>query len=115
MRQVAYGTLSRRDRKARHLAAADFLAEQRRAVDELAVVIAQHLLDAVDSSATTDDDVAELEQRACVLLERAGVRAQALGSPGEARRRFEAALERVPNGRPGSAATGGGQGRTGRW
>ena len=48
VRQVAYETLSRRDRKARHLAVADHLAGLPDAGDEFAVVIAQHLLDAVD-------------------------------------------------------------------
>ena len=48
VRQVAYGTLSRRDRKVRHLAAADFLSTHPDPGDDLAVVIAQHLLDAVD-------------------------------------------------------------------
>jgi len=94
VRQVAYGTLSRRDRKLRHLAAADYLATAPDAGDDLAVVVAQHLLDAVDASSSGDPDVAELQARACALLERAGHRAQALGSPAEARRRFEAALER---------------------
>ena len=55
VRQVAYGTQSRRDRKQRHLAAADYLASEPDAAD-LAVVIAQHLLDAIDSSGATDPD-----------------------------------------------------------
>ena len=95
VRQVAYGTLSRRDRKARHLAAADFLSAQLDANDDLAVVVAQHLLDAVDAGSATDDDTPELLPRACALLERAGTRARALGSPAEARRRFDAALARA--------------------
>jgi class 3 adenylate cyclase/tetratricopeptide (TPR) repeat protein len=94
VRQVAYGTLSRRDRKQRHLAAADFLATQPDPGDDLAVVIAQHLLDAVDAAGSLDADVEGLVTRACALLERAGIRAKALGSPAEARRRFEAALAR---------------------
>ena len=95
VRQVAYATLSRRDRKTRHLAAGDYLAAQPDATDDLAVVIAQHLLDAVDASGTGDLDVAALERRACALLVVAGARAKALGSPGEARRRYESALART--------------------
>ena len=53
VRQVAYATQSRRDRKARHLAAAEHLAALPDPGDELAVVIAQHLLDAVDAGAWT--------------------------------------------------------------
>jgi len=102
VRQVAYGTLSRRDRKGRHLAAADFLATLPDPGDDLAVVIAQHLLDAVDASGSGEDDVAGLVPRACALLERAGNRAKSLGSPGEARRRFEAALARSSD--PGDQA-----------
>ncbi len=97
VRQVAYGTLSRRDRKARHLAAADFLSVLLDANDDLAVVVAQHLLDAVDAGGAADDDAAELLPRACALLERAGARARALGSPAEARRLFDAALGRATN------------------
>ena len=95
VRQVAYGTQSRRDRKSRHIAAADHLAAQPQTGDELAVVIAQHLLDAVDASSTGDLDVTELETRACQLLDRAAVRARGLGSLAEARRLFEAALART--------------------
>ena len=94
VRQVAYGTLSRRDRKQRHVAAADFLATQPDPGDDLTVVIAQHLLDAVDAMGSMDADLGDLVPRACALLERAGHRAKALGSSAEARRRFEAALAR---------------------
>ena len=82
VRQVAYGTLSRRDRKARHLAAADFLSVLLDANDDLAVVVAQHLLDAVDAGGAADDDTAELLPRACALLERAGARATSVGLAG---------------------------------
>ena len=95
VRQVAYGTLSRRDRRTRHVAAADFLSIQPDPADDLAVVIAQHLLDAVDASGSDTDDVPALLARACALLDRAGARAKSLGSPGEGRRLFEAALART--------------------
>jgi hypothetical protein len=74
VRQVAYATQSRRDRKGRHLAAADFLSVQPDPGDDLAVVIAQHLLDAVDASSPGDADVWELTGLARGLLERAARR-----------------------------------------
>jgi class 3 adenylate cyclase/tetratricopeptide (TPR) repeat protein len=95
VRQVAYNTQSKRDRKLRHLAAADYLAGAPDPGDDLAVVMAQHLLDAVDISSATDADVAELTSRACELLERAALRVRALGSPIEAMRLAEAALARA--------------------
>ena len=95
VRQVAYATQSRRDRKARHLAAAAYLASLPDGGDDLAVVIAQHCLDAVDASTTGDGDILELTARARDLLERAAARAAALGSPAEALRLVVAALART--------------------
>ncbi len=95
VRQVAYATLSRRDRKQRHLAAANHLAAQSDPRGDLAVVIAQHLLDAVDVSRDDEPDIAELRGRAVGLLERGAERATALGSPAEAGRLYVAALERT--------------------
>ena len=93
VRQVAYATLSRRDRKARHLAAADHLVALTDRGDDLAVIIAQHLLDAVDASSATDPDVPEITGRACDYLERAAIRARSVGAPAEALRLLESALE----------------------
>ena len=93
VRQVAYATQSRRDRKARHLAAADHLVALTDRSDELAVIIAQHLLDAVDASSAIDPDVPEIVGRACDFLERAANRARSVGAPAEALRLLESALE----------------------
>jgi class 3 adenylate cyclase len=90
VRQVAYSTQSRRDRTTRHLAAAGHLAGQPDASDELAVVIAQHLLDAAD--AAPDQDRTALAGRASAYLERAAARARRVGAPGEAQRLLETAL-----------------------
>jgi class 3 adenylate cyclase/tetratricopeptide (TPR) repeat protein len=95
VRQVAYGTQSRYDRKARHLMAAKHLAAQQDPSDDLSVLIAQHLLDAVDASTDSDSDVEELTGRACAMLERAARRARSLGAPLEALRLFESALART--------------------
>jgi class 3 adenylate cyclase len=92
VRQVAYATQSKRDRKARHIAAADHLAGQPDPTDDLAVVIAQHLLDAAGSASVTDSDVGELTNRALDYLERAASRARAVGAPGDAHRLIETAL-----------------------
>ena len=93
VRQVALSTQSRRDRKARHLAVATYLG----GIDqgELAVVRAQHLVDAVEASAADDPDVAELSRQARDLLVEAAVRARSLGSPAEAARLYDLALTRT--------------------
>lgn len=95
VRQVAYATQSKRDRKSRHLAASAFLATLPGAGDDLAVVIAQHLLDAVDASSPGDADVPELSAQARDMLTRAAEHAKALGSPADAQRIYEAALDRA--------------------
>jgi len=94
VRQVALATQSKRDRKARHLAAADHLLTLKDE-DDLAVVIAQHLLDACDASSSGDADIESLNARACDQLERAARRASALGAPAEARQLLEDALRRA--------------------
>ena len=95
VRQVAYSTQSRRDRKQRHTAAADYLASLPDDGGDLAVVIGRHLLDAVEVSSIGDDDVAELSSRACVMLARAAARASSIGAPAEAQRLLESALART--------------------
>jgi class 3 adenylate cyclase len=81
LRQVAYSTLSRRDRKAIHLRLLD--AMTRDASDELAPVAAQHCIAAIEA-APEDDDAGGLAGRAVELLRRAAARAGALGAPNEA-------------------------------
>ncbi len=97
VRQVAYGTQSRRDRKQRHLAAADYLSAEPDAAD-LAVVIAQHVLDALDASGASDPDREHLTARARDLLVAGAARAKSLGSHGEAQRLLETALLRSDGG-----------------
>ena len=91
VRRVAYETLSRRDRKSRHLAATDALTASL-AEDEVAEVIAAHLLAAYEA-APDADDAAELKARAAAALLRAGERAASLAAAGEAQRYFERAAE----------------------
>ncbi|HSD03947.1 MAG TPA: adenylate/guanylate cyclase domain-containing protein [Gaiellales bacterium] len=91
VRHVAYETLSRRDRKARHLAAARLVAEAL-GDEEVAEVVASHLLDAY-RIAPDADDATEIRGQACEALVRAGDRAGSLGAAAEAQRYFEQAVE----------------------
>ena len=77
LREVAYGRLSRRDRLALHLAAADYF--EGTGSDELAGVVASHYLSAI-RSAPDDVDVAALSVRAGVALEAAADRARVIGA-----------------------------------
>ncbi|MDT7550055.1 MAG: hypothetical protein QOE84_2449, partial [Actinomycetota bacterium] len=98
VRQVAYDTLSRRDRKSRHLAAVRHLTATLDDAGDLSPVLAQHYLDALDASSTDDDDQQDLAAKARALLARAARRAASLGSPAEALRHAETALARDPQG-----------------
>ena len=82
LRQVAYDTLSRRDRKARHLAVA---AHLRAAFDgeEIMEVVARHYRDALDA-VDDDPDNAEIGAKAVDALVRAAERAMATGAPARA-------------------------------
>ena len=93
VRGVAYDTLARRDRKARHLAVAAHLASEPDA-ETIPSVIATHYLDA-HNAAADDPDAAGLAAKAVGLLEQAATRAQALGAPEEARRHLVTALDLV--------------------
>ncbi|MDH4346214.1 MAG: AAA family ATPase, partial [Thermoleophilia bacterium] len=89
VRHVAYETLSRRERRERHLATAAYL-ELAFAEDEIAEVLAAHYLDA--SEAVPDaDDADDVRTKAVAALLRAGDRAESLGAHGEAMRYVERA------------------------
>ena len=77
MREVAYGTLSRDDRRARHLAAARYY--EALGDDELAGVLAQHYVDAYRAHPDGPEGAAVAAQ-ARVALRGAAQRAAALGS-----------------------------------
>jgi len=82
LRSVAYETLSRRDRKSRHIAVAQHLATYVEG-DAIAGVLAQHYLDAA-AAVPEDDDVAELRRRAAEMFERAALHAADVGAPVDA-------------------------------
>src|SRR5439155_10817251 len=74
LRHVAYETLARRERKARHLAAAAHLAQVFGAVEpEIVEVVAAHYLAAYEA-APDDEDARETKARASQMLARAGER-----------------------------------------
>jgi predicted ATPase/class 3 adenylate cyclase len=92
IQRVAYETLTRRDRKAKHLAAARYLADTAGIdPDEIAEVIATHLLDAYGAE-PDDPDAAEIRAEARGWLTRAAERAAALAATDDAQRAFEAAV-----------------------
>ncbi len=93
VRQVAYETLSRRDRRELHLQVAAYLeaafgAEQ----DEIVEVLASHYLEAYREIPDAADAEA-IKERAATMLSRAGERAAALGAAEEAGGYFERAIE----------------------
>ncbi len=93
VRQVAYETISKRDRKSKHLAAAEFLTSVWASEeDEVAELVATHYLDAYEA-APQDDDAAEIRARAAEMLMRAAERAASLAANAEAQRAFERAIE----------------------
>ena len=95
VRQVAYATQSKRDRKARHLAAESYLASLPDDSGDLTGLRAQHLLDAYDASSPGDTDTDRLTAAGVALLERAAQRATQLGAPGDALRHLQSARRHV--------------------
>jgi class 3 adenylate cyclase/predicted ATPase len=93
LRTTAYGTLSRRDRKQRHLAAARHIQESwGEGAPELAEVVAAHLLDAADAERDASD-ADQIRTMACETLAEAGRRALSLALGREAQRAFDRAAE----------------------
>jgi class 3 adenylate cyclase/tetratricopeptide (TPR) repeat protein len=90
VRDVAYNTLSKRDRKVVHLSAAEYY--ETLGDEEIVDATAMHYLDAY-RSAPDDPDADAARQRAAELLQRAAVRATTLGSHQQAVRFLELALE----------------------
>jgi class 3 adenylate cyclase/tetratricopeptide (TPR) repeat protein len=93
VRHVAYGTLSKRERRARHLAAAEYLTNAFAAdLDEVVEVVASHYVNAYEAVPDADD-AREIKQGAVEMLAQAGERAASLAAASEARRYFEQACE----------------------
>ena len=94
VRDVAYGTLTKRDRKVVHLAAGQHFESLQD--DEIIDATASHYLDAY-RSAPEDPDADQIRAHAAELLQRAAVRATGLGSHEQAVRFLELALEVTPD------------------
>jgi class 3 adenylate cyclase/tetratricopeptide (TPR) repeat protein len=93
LRTVAYDTLSRRDRKARHLAAARYLQATRGGeTGEIAEVLASHYLNAIRADPDAPD-VPGVRKSARETLAAAGRRAASLALGEEAERIFDQATE----------------------
>jgi tetratricopeptide (TPR) repeat protein len=92
LRTVAYETLARRERKARHLAAAQHLRDTfPNDGDEIAEVIAAHYLDA-HIAAGNDPDEPQLRELAVNAFRRAGEHAAVTGAPKTAQRAYRTAM-----------------------
>jgi class 3 adenylate cyclase/tetratricopeptide (TPR) repeat protein len=92
LRAVAYETLGRRERKARHLAAARELRSAAGREPAVAELLASHELAAVDADPDAGDAPA-LRASACATLADAGEHALSLALGAEASRSFEQAAE----------------------
>jgi len=93
VKRVAYETISKRERKAKHLAAAQFLSSVWSAEeDEIVEVVAAQYLDAY-RVAPDDLDAEEIRAKALEMLVRAAERAASLAATVEAQHAFERALE----------------------
>ncbi|HEX9122211.1 MAG TPA: adenylate/guanylate cyclase domain-containing protein [Actinomycetota bacterium] len=89
LRTVAYETLSKRERRAKHLAAAALL-ERTADEEDVAEVLASHYLLAHESAPDAEDS-ATIKARARDLLTKAGEHAASLAAADEALRYFEQA------------------------
>jgi class 3 adenylate cyclase/tetratricopeptide (TPR) repeat protein len=111
LRQVAYETLSRRDRKTRHLAVAAHLrATFPSDGEEVADVIARHYLDAL-AAVPDDPDIAAIRDDAIGELIRSAERAERTGAPARATVSYAAAAGFVEE----SAAAGSELAAAGLW
>jgi class 3 adenylate cyclase/tetratricopeptide (TPR) repeat protein len=92
LRKVAYDTLSRKDRKTRHLAAAEWVERTATDSDEVVEVVASHLHEAY-KLAPEAPDAPEIRERAIATLTRAGERAESLAATREAEHYYVRAIE----------------------
>jgi len=90
IKEVAYGMLARRDRRARHLAAARYF--EGIGDDDMSGVLAEHYVEAYRAQPDGEEGAAVAAQ-ARVALRAAASRARGLGSPGRALGYLQTALE----------------------
>src|SRR5206468_4266008 len=100
VRRVAYETLSKKERKARHLAVAANLEAGWSGEDvEVVEILASHYVDAY-RAAPEATDAADIKAKAADALTRAGQRSLSLAAPHLAQNYLEQAIELTDN--PGS-------------
>jgi class 3 adenylate cyclase/tetratricopeptide (TPR) repeat protein len=93
LKRVAYETLSKKERRARHLAAAEYLERSFGSADaEIVEVVASHYVAAYEA-APDAPDAGQIRQKAQELIARAAERAASLAAAEEAQRYFEQAAE----------------------
>jgi tetratricopeptide (TPR) repeat protein len=93
LRTVAYETLSKRERKSRHLAAAHYLSHAfANEGEDVAEVLAAHYLQAYRAAAD-DSDATQLRTEAIAALRRGAQRAAAVGAPQTAERAYRTAID----------------------
>jgi tetratricopeptide (TPR) repeat protein len=91
VKQVAYSMISKRERKAKHIAAATFIRETWMGdEDDVVEVVASHYLEAYELDPNAEDAL-KIRSEARDMLERAGERAASLGASHEAQRYLERA------------------------
>ena len=96
LRTVAYETLSKRERKSRHLAAAHYLSSAfANEGEDVAEVLAAHYLQAYRAAAD-DSDATQLRTEAITALRRGAQRAAAVGAPQTAERAYRTAIDLAP-------------------
>jgi len=105
LRQVAYDTMSMRDRRVRHLAVAEHLQQVfADGGEEMMDVVAQHYLDALDLTGPQDADRVAVRDRAVASLTRAADRALRTGVPARSCALYARAAELVEDDDPLRAA-----------
>jgi class 3 adenylate cyclase/tetratricopeptide (TPR) repeat protein len=92
VRYVAYETLSKHERRVRHLAAAAYLESAFGEEEEIVEVLASHYLDAYRAGPEAEG-ADEIKDKARQMLTRAGERAASLAAAREGQRYFEQAAE----------------------
>jgi tetratricopeptide (TPR) repeat protein len=93
LRTVAYDTLTKRERKTRHLAAAQYLGRAfANEGEDVAEVLAAHYLQAYRCAAN-DSDAIELRAEAAAALRRGAQRAASVGAPQIAERAYRKAID----------------------
>jgi predicted ATPase/class 3 adenylate cyclase len=92
LKRVAYETLSKKERRARHLSVADYLESEAADEEEFAEIVASHYMEAFGAAPDTEDASA-IKEKARHALVRAGQHARSLAATIEAQRYFEQALD----------------------